>query len=145
MEVAALALLEAFLLDGKVIGADAGRVRSPFVQNAVKKGASIWADQTRSARPPSGQCELERDAGCAGAAWRADGRTPQVGRAPSALGGAVRRSQPVSGPSVCLTRRTMASLDRMDASARRTKGNAPPRLDGRRGVFLVVGSIPDVH
>ncbi len=42
MEVAAaLALLGAFPLDGKVIDADAGRVRSPFVQNAVKKGASI--------------------------------------------------------------------------------------------------------
>ncbi len=39
---AALALREAFPRDGKVISADAGLVRPPFVQNAVeKKGGSI--------------------------------------------------------------------------------------------------------
>ncbi len=38
---AALALPEAFLLEGKVISADAGLVRLTFVQNAVEKRISI--------------------------------------------------------------------------------------------------------
>jgi transposase len=39
---AALALLEAFPLEGKVISADAGLLRPPFVQNAVeKKGVTL--------------------------------------------------------------------------------------------------------
>ncbi len=38
---AALALREAFPRDGKVISADAGLVRPPFVQNAVKKKGGL--------------------------------------------------------------------------------------------------------
>jgi len=41
---AALALLEAFPLEGKVISADAGLVRPPFVQKVVKKRGVYRAD-----------------------------------------------------------------------------------------------------
>jgi len=87
---AALALLEAFPLAGKVISADAGLVRLPFVQKVVEKRGFYRADHAQPARPPSGYRELDRDAGRAGARLRADGQTPRTGQAPVAVDGAVR-------------------------------------------------------
>jgi hypothetical protein len=134
---AALARLEAFPRDGKVISADAGLRRPPFVQNAVEqKGVTLGSSSPIS--PTSGPRALDRDAGRAGARSRADGHTPRTGRAPGAVDGAVRRPQPVAGTSVRLARRAVVRLDRTDALARRTGSNALPRLDCRRCLSLAL-------
>jgi len=135
---AALVRLEAFPLEGAVISADAGLRRPPFVQKVVEKRGLHRAHHAQSARPPAGHRAPDRDAGHAGAGWRADGHTPRTGRAPGAGDGAVRRPQPVSGTSVRLARRAVVWLDRTDALARRTGSNALPRLDCRRCLSLAL-------